>query len=199
MRGIEKITARIRGDAEREGEALMEAARRDSEALADSYRQKAAELSEVLTEKSQREARDYESRLTNAAALDARKRQLAVRQELLDEAFASGLQTLLRLPLEEKQALLADIAAKASLYGKEEVVLNAEDAKDFGKALVGAANKKLAEQNRPGGLVLAKRTHGFLGGLLLVDGDVTVNCSFETLISQKREDLAAEIAALLFA
>ena len=37
------------------------------------------------------------------------------------------------------------------------------------------------------------------GGLTLRDGNVEVNCAFETELRVLREDMAAEIAAILFA
>ena len=37
------------------------------------------------------------------------------------------------------------------------------------------------------------------GGIILSDGDVETNCTFETLVRLQRESMAGEVAQLLFA
>ena len=48
-------------------------------------------------------------------------------------------------------------------------------------------------------LTLSDETREMEGGLTLRDGNVEVNCAFETELRVLREDMAAEIAAILFA
>lgn len=48
-------------------------------------------------------------------------------------------------------------------------------------------------------LTLAEETREMDGGLILRDGQVEVNCAFETQLRVLREDMTAEVAAILFA
>ena len=48
-------------------------------------------------------------------------------------------------------------------------------------------------------LTLADETREMEGGLILRDGNVEVNCAFETQLRVLRETMAADIAAILFA
>ena len=48
-------------------------------------------------------------------------------------------------------------------------------------------------------LTLADETREMEGGLILRDGNVEVNCAFETQLRVLRETMAAEVAAILFA
>ena len=48
-------------------------------------------------------------------------------------------------------------------------------------------------------LTLSKETREMAGGLILRDGQVEVNCAFETQLRVLREEMTAEIAAILFA
>ena len=48
-------------------------------------------------------------------------------------------------------------------------------------------------------LTLAGETREMEGGLTLRDGNVEVNCAFETELRVLREEMTAEVAAILFA
>ena len=47
-------------------------------------------------------------------------------------------------------------------------------------------------------LTLAQETRDMAGGLTLRDGSVEVNCAFETQLRVLREEMAAEVAGILF-
>ena len=47
-------------------------------------------------------------------------------------------------------------------------------------------------------LTLAEETRNIKGGFIMLDGDVEVNCAFETLVRLQREKLEKEVAKTLF-
>ena len=47
-------------------------------------------------------------------------------------------------------------------------------------------------------LTLSQETREMAGGLTLRDGNVEVNCAFETQLRVLREEMAAEVAGILF-
>ena len=47
-------------------------------------------------------------------------------------------------------------------------------------------------------LTLSEETRPIRGGFVMVDGDVEINCAFETLIQLQREKLEREVARVLF-
>lgn len=65
----------------------------------------------------------------------------------------------------------------------------------MGAAVVAAANRLLGEK---GELTLSQETRSIQGGFVLVNGDVEVNCTFETLVRLRRGTMAGETAKLLF-
>ena len=73
-------------------------------------------------------------------------------------------------------------------------MLNARDKKAVGDKLIKAANAKLGG----GHLSLAGDTGSFRGGLILRRGNIEVNCTAELLVDLCREDMAAELAGVLF-
>ena len=89
----------------------------------------------------------------------------------------------------------ADLAAKAAAAaGKEEIIHSAKDNKRVGAQVVEKANALV----KGGKLTLSGETREMDGGLILKDGQVEVNCAFETQLRVLREEMTAEVASILF-
>ena len=227
MNGIEKITERIEGDAQREIDALLESAQAEADGIAQRYRAQADRESADLIQRGEKAAAERVERLGSVAQLEARKLTLAAKQEMLDRAFELALQKLCTLPDEEYIDLLADLTVKAARSGREQVIFSQKDRSRVGKAVVTKANEILARQVAPklpgeltdtkagalldkvvaagsailagtGMLTLAEETRPIKGGVILSDGDVEVNCTFETLVRLQREAMSGEAAKALF-
>lgn len=196
MKGIEKITARIESDGKAETVQMLKEAEEKSAALLAGYKAKAEEETAAAVEAGKEAAVHQAERLESAAHMEAKKQYLAAKQACLDEAFAKAQKQLLALPDDKYAELLAKMAVKASATGKEEVLLNAKDRKRVGEQVVAKANELL---RRKGKLTLAEDTRPMEGGLTLRSGSVEVNCAFETELRALRDDMASEIAAILFA
>ena len=224
MNGIEKITARIETDTKSEVRGLLREAEEKAEAVRQQFKAQAEEEAKAAAEAGREAAKRQAERLESAAHMEAKKRMLAAKQACLDEAFASAQKQLLALPDEKYADLLARMAVRAAKTGHEEILLNAKDHKRVGAQVVSKANALLAgaaEAPAKGGkgkgllskvvtgaaallqgtasLTLSDETREMEGGLTLRDGNVEVNCAFETELRVLREDMAAEIAAILFA
>jgi V/A-type H+-transporting ATPase subunit E len=126
--------------------------------------------------------------------MERRKLELAAKQEVLDEAFDLALKKLCDLPEAEYIKLLTDLAVEASTNGKEQLVFSQKDRAQVGKKVVVAVNKAVAN----GQLTLSEETRPMKGGFILVDGDVEINCAFETLVRLQREKLEKEVSKALF-
>ncbi|MCQ4864572.1 V-type ATP synthase subunit E [Pseudoflavonifractor phocaeensis] len=227
MNGIEKITERIEGDAQREIDAVLNAARAEAEGITQRYQAQAGRESADLVARGEKAAAERVERLGSVAQLEARKLALAAKQEMLDRAFELALQKLCTLPDEEYIDLLAALTVKAAQSGKEQVIFSRKDRSRVGKAVVTRANEMLAKQVAPklpdeltdtkagaildrvvtgasailagtGMLTLAEETRPIRGGVILSDGDVEVNCTFETLVRLQREAMSGEVAKALF-
>ena len=195
MDGIEKITGRIEADAEREIEAIQAQARAQAEEIAAGYEAQAGRESEEILARGRRNADERVERLASVAQLEARKLELAAKQEMLEKAFDRALEQLQNLPENEYVALLADVAVKASSTGREQVILSQKDRTRYGKQVVTRANELLAGR---GALTLAEESRPMKGGVILSDGDVEVNCTFETLVRLQRSQLERDVAKVLF-
>lgn len=226
MDGIEKIIGRISDDTREEIDGVLAEANAQAAELTAAYEAQAAEAAEGILARGKKAAGEREERLAAVAQLECRKNELAAKQEVIEEAFALALKKLQELPEAEAVALLADLAVQASTTGKEQLIFSAED-RELGKKVVSAANEKLARKVAPelpgeltgskvgavldkvvtgasallagtGMLTLSEQTRPTKGGFILSNGDVEVNCTFDTLIRLQKGTLAGQVAKVLF-
>lgn len=194
MNGIEKITQRIASDAQAEVDRILGDARDEAGRIAANYRAQADAEAAELAAKNEKAAAEREERLVSAAQMEARKVQLAAKQEMVEKAYIQALDKLCALPEEQYVAILADLLVKASSNGKEEAVFSQEDRERVGEAAVAKANELSGKQLR-----LSEETQPIRGGFILKDKNVEVNCTFETLVRLQKAETAGAVAQKLFA
>ena len=195
MNGIEKITARIQQDSQKEIDAILAEARAKAGEITAKAKSEAQAVGEEVLAQGRRAAAEREDRLASTAQMECRKAVLAAKQDVIEEAFEQAHKQLLALPQEKYIALLADLAAQASVTGREKLIFSAPDRARVGKAVAAAANEKIGSG---AALTLAEETRPMDGGFILSDGAVEVNCTFDTLIRLQRGALSGEVAKVLF-
>ena len=227
MNGIEKITARIQQDSRQEIDAILNEARAQADAITAKARAEAQAVGDEVTAQGKKAAAEREDRLASTAQMECRKAMLAAKQEVIEEAFQRAHKQLLTLPTDKYIDLLSDLAVQASTTGKEKLIFSPTDRAQLGKAVVMAANEKLAKAVAPklpddvaaskagasldqvvtgasavlsgtAMLTLSEETRPMDGGFILSDGAVEVNCTFDTLIRLQRGALSGEVAKVLF-
>ncbi len=226
MEGIEKITAKIAQDAQAEIEKLTAETDEKVKSILDSAQAQAREEAGDIVEKGRAAAGERLERLSSAAQMERRKLELAAKQEVLGEAFDLALEKLCTLPEKEYIDLLTKLALEASASGKERLIFSQKDRARVGKQVVMAANDALIKDRAPGlpeevtkskmgslmdklihnttaivtgaGLTLSEQTRDIKGGFIMVDGDVEINCAFETLVRLQRERMEKKVAEALF-
>lgn len=198
MNGIEKITDRIAVDADQEAKALLDSARKQAAEIAASYEALADSDSREALAKGKADAADRIERLGSVADLEARKLRLQTKQEMLEKAFSQALDKLLALPEDQYVALLAKLAAEGCSTGHEALVLSVTDRPRYGKRVVIAANELLEKSGKEAALTLSEESRDFKGGLYIQDGNIENNCTFPTIVRILREQMAGEVAKVLF-
>ena len=194
MNGIEKITQRIASDAQAEVDRILGDARDEAGRIAANYRAQADAEAAELAAKNEKAAAEREERLVSAAQMEARKVQLAAKQEMVEKAYIQALDKLCAMPKEQYVDVLAKLLVEASSNGKEEAVFSKEDREQVGKAAVEKANQISGKQLR-----LSEESLPIRGGFILKDKNVEVNCTFETLVRLQKAETAGAVAKTLFA
>ena len=192
MNGIDKVAARIVSDAQQEAAALKAETEARARELKENADRHAAELRQSLLAKADEEAEKQYALLVASDETEARKETLRVKQDLLSEAFDRAVLYLRNMDDDRYIKLLAALARKASETGTEEIILNPEDRPKYGGALMDALKSDGMK------LTLSEETRPIVGGLILSQGRIEVNCALDTLADLHRSELAGEAARILF-
>ncbi len=194
MKGTEKIIAHIQADANAQADAILKEAEAKCAAIREAYEQQAKEAYAEKIRAGVKANQDRLESMDRLAKMEGRKAILALKQDMVNESFDLATEKLVNLPEAQYVAFLAKLASEASVTGDEQIVLNARDRKAVGEKVVAAANEKL----QGGRLTLAPEAGDFKGGLILRRENIAVNCTAELLVDLCRDEMAAELAGVLF-
>jgi V/A-type H+-transporting ATPase subunit E len=198
MNGIEKITEHIEAEARAQVEQIEAETREKCDSIKKDYDAKAQEEYWKIFKAGTKSAELQVERLGNAAQLEAKKKVLAAKQDEVTAAFKLARDKLTQLPDDDYIDLLSKLTAQAASTGHEKIIMSVADRARCGKAVCIKANAILEQQGRDGELTLSENTAEISGGVIVSDGSIEVNCSFETLLSQKRQELQRQVADMLF-
>ncbi|PKM72807.1 MAG: hypothetical protein CVU91_07205 [Firmicutes bacterium HGW-Firmicutes-16] len=199
MEGINKITERIAAETQLEIEALQAETTEKCRAIKEEYSGRAQEEYWKLIREGAKECEAYGQRLAGAAALEAKKSVLAMKQDAVLRVFDKALETLCSLPEKQYIEFMARQAASAASTGLEEIVFNARDKATCAKAVTKEANELLKNRGLLPKLTVSEKTGNFRGGLMVKQGDIEVNCTIEKLVELSKSELATQVVAVLFA
>lgn len=198
MKGLEAIKKQIIEDARAESDKQLDQARqRAAERRAVRLAAQAKTLAELRARNSE-EAAMRKERMLTAARLDARKKLLSVKQEMIGKAFVSAEDKIRRLPAEEYRTFMADVVARYSETGNEEVTVSGRDLEVLDQEFIRLANQRLQAAGKTGALKLSERSGDFDGGLVMIGRNSEINCTLKALVRQVRQSLESEVAQILF-
>lgn len=198
MNGIDKITDRIAADARQQADTILQNARIEAEKIIAEYEQRAQQDYDAALVRGRADAAYHVERMSGVAQLEARKRKLSAKQEMLDRAFEAARKKLLSLPEDAYVTLLVQLTVAGVSSGTEALIFSVKDRPRYGKKVVVAANEKLLSMGRTAALTLSEEARDFEGGLYIQDGSIENNCTFSTILRMLRQQMAGEVAKLLF-
>ena len=199
MNNIEKITDRIKADAQEQIKIINEKSDAECADIRAKAEKDAKKLYDSLVQDGIDESQICKERQASLDALSEKKKILTCKQEMVDKAFELYSEELNNLPDEEYKELLVKLIVSNSFSGAEEVILSEKDKAKFGKSVIKEANAFISSKGGQGGLKLSDKTGRFSGGAILCNGRIEQNCTFEEVIASVRRTKSGEIAKALFA
>lgn len=197
MEGIQKITARILEEAEEKRSVIEKEAAKVCREIRAQNEVEAGEYYRELMNEGLQEIEQKVSRIGRNAKLEGRKTLLSEKQRLVEEAFELSKKKLRELPKEEYIGFFSALAAEASVTGEEEIILSAEEKEALGAELIEAANSKLEAAGKKAALKLSEKDEKTGGGFIMRRGEISTNCTVESLVELKKQELIGEVAELL--
>ena len=194
MKGTEKIIAHLPADAKAQADAILAQTELQCAEIRKSYEAQAKERYAEKIRRGVKTCQDNIDSVERINQMEARKAILALKQEMVSKSFEEACRMLVQLPRDKYIELLAKLAARSSVTGDEEIVLNAADRAAVGAAVVEKANTLVSG----GKLSLSAATGDFAGGLILRRGSIEANCTIELLVELCRGEMSAQLAKVLF-
>ncbi len=195
---LDDIIRKIEQDAAARVEDASGKAAEEAVRVRQDTEQRCVQLRETVLEEGRQRAGRERERLLSTARLEERKAVLAGKQELIEEIFREALERVMSLGEKDMLDLLSGVAIGSFPGGEVEIVLSPADRKLLGKKLVERINKSLSGKGAGAKAVLSQETRPIRGGLIMQGGKREVNCTFDALFKEKRSDLEAEVARILF-
>lgn len=193
MNGIEKIIGLIQSEGQAEIDTVLEKARADAAEITARYQDQSEAEAADLEFKNQKNAAEHEERLISVAQMESRKVVLQVKQEMIEKAYALALKKLCSMQEDQYIEVLKHLILKASVSGREDVIFSPRIREAIGKIAVEQVNQATGKN-----LVLSEETRLIPGGFILKDGNIEVNCAFDTLVRLERTETAGMVAKKLF-
>jgi V/A-type H+-transporting ATPase subunit E len=198
MNGIENITQRIREDTQRELDEIRKNAEAECESTKSRFKKEAQDAYWKIVAKGKEDADQKADRMKSLAQTEVKKQMLAFKQEMIGAAFDLSTRKILSMPEDDYIGFLVSLAVNASRTGREQIILSPGDRARYGKKIAITANEVLESKGKAAALTLSEQSRAIRGGLILSDGNIEVNCSIETIIALRKNELAGEVAKLLF-
>jgi len=198
MAGVEQLTQKILEDAKIQADSIKKQAQAEAQTILGQTRERVeTQCSQIIAEANQK-AEEIRERLVSVAQLNGRKTKLQVKQELIAQVFDQALDRLCSMPDEQYSQVLLTMISAAVEKGTEEIMLSERDRSRLSPDFLMKVNQQLQKKGLQGSLQISDQEAQIKGGFILKSGDILVNYSFEALIKQKYDDLAMEVAGLLF-
>ncbi len=194
---MESILAKIREDAEKEGQRTgsdmadaVERSTREAE-------QKAAGIILEAEQQSRSRARELKERMISAAGLENRNLLLSEKQRLIQEAFENALRALETLPNDRYREIVKKLLR--GIGGEGEIIVSSKDAKRLGNNFLAEVNRELKSRpGKSGQIRFSQEQREMRGGFVLRRGRHEINASFEAILQEKWEELESELDRILF-
>lgn len=194
MDNISKILDAISAESRAEADKILEAGAKNAEEVLKLYREEAGMEEESILKKARKEADEILQRGASQAGITSRNIRLTARRHALEETFSLALEKMTQLSDKEKQDLYVKLIGQYTGGSEVIVQLNQADGKALGKKVA-----QKAEKNYGIKVTVDREAGNFLGGLILREGEIETNCTFEVMIKDTKKEKESEIAAALFA
>lgn len=195
MDSLTKILQKIESDNKADCEAVLKNAEAEAKKIVKDAESKAEKLTADILTEGERLAENYVTRQNSSAELNYKRRLLSARVEITESTLNAALEALSELPKDEYFATLICLAERYAERGDAVLKLTDEDyarkPEDFAEKVNSAIGDR-GEITVSGGASLKK------GGFLLCYAETVINCGFEALLDDVKDDAKYMLGKILF-
>lgn len=196
MKNIESIVKKIADDAKLSAEQKIAEAQQEAQQIVSDYQAQADKIMQDAQAQAQKQASVIAERVESQSGLIRRNLMLQYKREAIEQAFQKSLEVLCAQDADKQVTLLSDAAVKY-LSADAKVILNEKDKAAFGEKLVSEISRKLQAANKNYSVSLSADAGSMQGGMILAEGSIETNLSYEILVKNIRDELEGEVAKVL--
>jgi len=196
MTGLNKIIERISQDSVAKCDSIIfdannEAAKIKNVAVAqgDAEKQKVVEAAKA-------QAKTITEMAESSAQLATRKKLLATRVEIINDAINAAYEKMKAMPDNDYFVALYALVKKYAQDLEGTMLLSQKDLGRKPKDFVKKINEGLSKNAK---ITVSDKPANIGEGFILVYGDIEINCSFDALIEDSRDELKDKIYNMIFA
>ncbi len=196
---IESLVQKIIEDARKVSSQIEQKALGEVKTCEDMAEREVQVILDTARERAVRSLAGRKQRMISIAELEDRKETLYMKQRLIEEAFSGAMKKILSFDGDAYGAFLSRLILQANPEGDEDIILNQRDRDRFGgNVWIKGLNQNLLENKKKGKMRVADETRSIQGGAILRRGRKEINCSLESVIKSKRNELETIVAGILF-
>lgn len=196
MNNIESIVKKIADDAKLSAEQKIAEAQQEAQQIVSDYQAQADKIMQDAQAQAQKQASVIAERVESQSGLIRRNLMLQYKREAIEQAFQKSLEVLCAQDADKQVTLLSDAAVKY-LSADAKAILNEKDKAAFGEKLVSEISRKLQAANKNYSVSLSADAGSMQGGMILAEGSIETNLSYEILVKNIRDELEGEVAKVL--
>ena len=196
MNNIESIVKKIADDAKLSAEQKIAEAQQEAQQIVSDYQAQADKIMQDAQAQAQKQASVIAERVESQSGLIRRNLMLQYKREAIEQAFQKSFEVLCAQDADKQVTLLSDAAVKY-LSADAKVILNEKDKAAFGEKLVSEISRKLQAANKNYSVSLSADAGSMQGGMILAEGSIETNLTYEILVKNIRDELEGEVAKVL--
>ncbi len=194
---VDAIKQKILEDARQAAARTLEEAGERARQIRLNSEEKMLELRMQQLKQAEQDGSDAHERMIRMAELEERKKDLATKREVIDQAFENALERMRGMDITMAQIFLKRLLLEAA-DGTEQILVDERDAALYTDSFLHEVNAALVKKGLSGELRLSSERRPLGGGFVLLRQGVEINCTYSAVIKQMKPDLEADVAAILF-
>ena len=190
---IEKITSAIIDEAQAECEQKLNAADTKNRGVITQLKNRIKIETDIAVKNAQEERERIISRKKSVADIDSKKIILARKQKIINDCFEEAVEYITSMDEDRYIKFLVKAGIEAG-FSEGSLIFNEKEKETIGQKVADELNKVV----QGGKFLLAEETRKIKGGYMLRKGQIYINNSVEAMVEDKRRELTAGVAEILF-
>ena len=196
MDGLTNIIAKIGEQNEAECNEIIAAAENSAKAIIQEAKNQADLVVRAVNDETDKKVSVIDTKAVSSSELEYKRVILAKKSEILDACISSALEEISKLSDNEYFGYIEKLIVGGAVEGEGKVYFNAKDNARLPDGFVKNISEKLGNDKS---LKLADECIDIMGGVVIEYPEMRIDCSFESLIADKKDDIRDQINKALFA